>query len=432
MALSRNSFFFLLLMLLLNASASANAQSNETKPATAVISAAVYDELIKAQEAQEKGDISTALSVLDGLKNRSGRRALTGYEQAQMWNFYAYAYLAKEDYKSAIQAFEQLLKQADVPQPLITSTQYTVAQLYFAEGNVNQAISLLERWFKVADNPAPDAYVLLAQMYIQNNKIDAALSQLLKALEVAKTQKREEKENWYALLQYVYAEKQQYSKQVDVLEVLVNRWPKRNYWLALMGAYAELGQDKKQLAAMDAAYIQGMLDQESYLIAYAQLLSANQMPYQAAKVLQQGLDKQQIKRDAKNLKRLGDYYRRAQEAEKALTYLQEAANLSSDGEVALRLAYVYSNRYKYKETVAAVRLAMEKGGLAKPVDARFLMAQAQFHLGQYNDARENLTQVVKAAQKSEAKMLYQQASQWLNFVEAEIKRQQEIAEYLNG
>lgn len=421
----------LVLMVLTLATAFADDNQYQKKQATAVISADVYDELTKAQDAQEAGDIATALAVLDKLKQRSGRRALKPYEMAQMWNFYAYAYLAKEDFPQAINAFEQLLKQPDIPQQLIDSTRYTLAQLYFAEGNVAKATQTLEQWFKTAENPNPDAHILLAQMYLQAEKLDPALNQLLKAFEVAKAQKKDTKENWYALLQYVYAEKQQYKKQVEVLETLVNRWPKRNYWLAMMGAYSELGMDKKQLASMDAAYQQGMLDQESYLISYAQLLAANEQPYQAAKVMQKGLDAQQIKESAKNLERIGEYYRRAQETGKAIPYLQKAAEQTDDGEVAIRLAYVYLNRYMYKEAIAAVELGLRKGGVKKPLEARFLLGQAQFHAGRFDSAKATLTQVVQAAKKQEAERLHRQAGQWLKYIESEAQRQKEIADYLS-
>lgn len=404
----------------------------EKHSATALISAAVYDELVKAQEAQEKGDTAAAITILDGLKSRTGRRALKPYELAQMWNFYAYAYLADENYKQAIQAFTQLLAQEDLPAQLISSTQYTLAQLYFAEGDVKKAIQLLENWFKTADNPSPDAYVLLAQMYLQTEQLDNALKQLLTAFDIAKAQNRPEKENWYALLQYVYAEKKQYKNQLKALEVLVNRWPKRNYWLALMGTYSELGMDKQQLAAMDAAYQQGMLDQENYLISYAQMLMANQQPFQAAKVMQRGLDNQQITANVKNLERIGEYYRRAQETKKAIPYLEQAAKASDNGEIALRLAYVYMNRYQYKEAVASVRTALSKGGIKKPLEAQFLLGQAQFHAGQFEDSRSSLAAVVKAAKQTEAERLYQQASQWLKFIDSEIKREKEIKAYLQG
>lgn len=403
----------------------------QKKQATAIISADVYEELIKAQDAQEAGDVTTALAVLDRLQQRSGRRALKPYELAQMWNFYAYAYLANEDFAQAIKAFEQLLTQPDIPQQLIDSTRYTLAQLYFAEGNVAKATQTLEQWFKTAENPNPDAHILLAQMYLQAEKLDPALSQLLKAFEVAKTQNKEAKENWYALLQYVYAEKQLYKKQVEVLETLVNRWPKRNYWLAMMGAYSELEMDKKQLASMDAAYQQGMLDQESYLVSYSQLLAANEQPYQAAKVMQKGLDEKTITENAKNLERIGEYYRRAQETEKAIPYLQKAAEQTDDGEVAIRLAYVYLNRYMYQEAIAAVELGLKKGGVKKPLEARFLLGQAQFHAGRFDSAKATLARVAQAAKRQEVGRLHRQAGQWLRYIESEVKRQKEIDDYLS-
>lgn len=419
--------------LLIGSSAIANEETNYQKQqATTIISAQVYDELIKAQEAQEKGDVSSALRILDELKARTGRRALKPYELAQMWNFYAYAYLAKEDFSQAIHAFNQLLAQEGLPAQLINSTQYTLAQLYFSEGNVNKAISLLEAWFKSAENPSADAYVLLAQMYLQQEKFDPALKNLLQGFKVAKAQNKEEKENWYALLQYIYAEKKQYKEQLSALETLVNRWPKRNYWLAMMGAYAELGLDKKQLAAMDAAYQQGMLTQENYLVSYAQMLVAHNQPYQAAKVMQQGLDKKLISEEVKNIERIGEYYRLAQQTEQALPYLEQAAKLSDNGEIALRLAYVYMNRYQYQQAETAAKTALQKGQLRKPLEAQFILGQAQFHAGHFTPARETLSALVRAAQKGEDERLYKQASQWLKYLEGEIKRQQEIKAYLQS
>lgn len=404
----------------------------QKKEATALISADVYDEMVKAQEAQEQGNVDAALAILDGLRARSGRKALKPYELAQMWNFYAYAWLAKEDYGKAITSFENLLRQQEVPDALASNTRFTLAQLHFAEGDVKKAIALLEDWFKVADNPGPDAYVMLAQAYTQNEQFDAALKQLLKAFDVARAQNKDSKENWYALLQYLYAEKQQPARQIEALEVLVNRWPKRNYWLALVGAYAEQGDERRQLAAMDAAYQQDMLDQEGYLIAYAQLLAAGNAPYQAARVLDKALDKQQIKADARNLERIGDYYRRAREDEKALPFLERAASAADDGETALRLAYVYMARYHYDKAARTLETALAKGGLNNPLQARLLHGQALFHAGSYDKARDVLQSLVRLASQQEQEKLRQQARQWLDYLDSEIKRQQDIRDYLQG
>ena len=349
-----------------------------------------------------------------------------------MWNFYAYAYLAQENYGKAIIAFENLLKQEDVPQGLALSTQFTLAQLHFSEGDVKEAIAMLEAWFREAENPGPDAYVTLAQAYTQDEQLDKALKQLLKAFDVAKKQQREAKENWYSLLQYIYAEKKQYSKQIDVLEILVNRWPKRNYWLALVGAYGQQDMQDKQLAAMESAYVQGMLDQEGYLVSYAQMLAAEDAPYKAAKVMDKALQDEQVQASAKNLERIGEYYRRAKEVEKALPFLEKAADKADDGQTAMRLAYVYMSLYRYSEAAEMLQKALDKGKLTDSLRARLLMGQAYFHADQFDNARTSLQALVKLANRQEQEKIAGQAKEWLKYLENEIKRQQEIKKYLEG
>lgn len=397
---------------------------------TQSIRADVFDVLSKAQEAQEKGDFDEALKHLDVLKSRSGKKELKPYEKAQLWNFYAYAYLSKENYPKAISAFEKVLAQPDLPEGLLTSTRFTLAQLHLADGHVKKAISLLEQWFTIAKNPGPDAYVLLAQAYIQDKRVDDALKPLLSAFEVAKKQDREEKENWYALLQYIYAEKQLYKKQEKVLRILVSRWPKKQYWLSLFGVYSELENEQQQLNVLETAYVQGLLDQKGYVVTLAQLLAANGAPYKAAKVMEKAIEDKLVEPDAKNMERLGEYWRLAQEIEKALPNLVEAAKLADDGKPGMRLAYLYMSLYQYKNAAQQIKAALAKGGVRHPVDAQMLRGTALFHAKEYDQASKVFQSVVKVAREQEMEKQYKQAQQWLDIIKSEIKRDEEVKAYL--
>ena len=423
----------LLVVVTVSAPIQADERAKYKEKQTKALRAKVYEKLAKAQEEQEAGNYSDALDILEGLKNRKGKSALQPHELAQLYNFYAYVYLAQEKYPQAITNFEKVMQQPELYIGIAASTQYALAQLYFATDKTNKAVSTLESWFKIADKPGPDAYVLLAQGYMQQEKIDAALPQLLKAFSLAKEKGKPPKENWYTLLQYIYAEKKDYPKQVKALEVLVNNWPKKAYWLSLVGVYGELEQDKKRLSALEAAYMQGFLDKESYLVALAQMLSAFDMPYKAAKVMEKGFKDELIEASAKNLERTGEYWRRAQEIEKALPRLAQAAKLAEDGEPAIRLAYLYQQNYEYDKAAAAVQQAFNKGGIKRPLEARFLLGQAQFNAKKFEQARKSFKRVIADSKKDkDQKRMQKLASQWLKYMETEIQRQKEIKTYLKA
>ncbi len=401
------------------------------KKQTKALRAKVFEKLSKAQEYQEAGDFSQALEILDGLKKRSGKSKLKPHELAQLYNFYAYVYLAQEKYSRAIENFEQVLEQPELFIGLAAATKYALAQLYFATEKTNKGVATLEQWFAITDQPNSAAYVLLAQGYLQQGKIDKALSPLLKAFDIAKVKGKEAKENWYSLLQYIYAEKKQYKKQVKVLEVLVNKWPKRSYWLSLVSVYSQLDLDKKRLSALEAAYAQDMLDTESYLVSLAQMYASFDVPFKAAKVMEKGLQEKIIEPTAKNLERTGDYWRRAQETTKALPHLEAAVKLAEDGQPAARLTYVYMNNYQYTKAVNSARLALKKGQLKRAMEIEFLLGQALFHSGEYQAAKKVFDKVlVASANNKKTERLHKIASQWLSYMAVEIQRRKEITMYL--
>lgn len=411
-----------------------NYKEKETK----ALRAAVYEELMKAQELQQANKNKDALAILNKLKNKSGKRALQPHEIVQLYNFYAYAYIGMEDYPKALNAFETMLKQKDVTLGLARQTKYTMAQLYLSSGEVKKSIAVLNDWFDITDKVTPQAYVLLAQAYLQNKQIDEALPPLKKAFVLAKEQGKEAKENWYSLLQYIYAEKKDYKKQRDALEVLVNRWPKKNYWLALVGVYSELNQEKEQLYAMESAYIQGMLDKESYLVTLAQMLAVEGIPYRAAKVMEKGFTDKLIEPTEKNLERVSDYLRRAQEIDKAIPYQEKAAALSESGEASLRLANLYLLKMDEAKASEAIKQAIKKGGLKNPMDAQMLLGRVSYETQRFADARKAFAKVIKEANKDKKQenkrlqRLAKNAKRWQQSVNQEEKRQVEIKKYLQG
>ncbi len=385
----------------------------------------VYEQLAKAQELSEAGNVNEALTILDKLRDSQGRRALNSYELANMYNFYAFVYYQREQYGKTIDAYKKVLQQPDIPVAMETSTYYSLAQLYFVTENYDQAIRYLKDWFRVAENPQPDAYVLLAQAYYQTKQFDPALRNIEKAMALAKQKGKQPRENWFLLQRVLYYDKGDMKKVASVLEELLRRWPRKEYWTQASGIYGELKDEGRQLVALETAYVAGMLSREQELLNMAYLYLGADTPYRAAKVLQQAIDRKQIAATSKNFELLGNALRSSQELERAIPAMARAAELSDSGELWARLANVYLDSDNYAGAADAARTALGKGQLRRPDSTRIVLGMALFNLDKLPEARE---QFVRAATDERSEKI---ASDWIKYLDNEEQRRQSLKDGLS-
>jgi len=381
----------------------------------------VYKRLSEAQELVEAGDVSGAINVLDDVK---GMRDLNSYEVAQMWNFYGFIYYSAERYKESIKAYETVLQQTDIPVAMETNTLYTIAQLYFTIEDYKKAEQALLNWFKVAEDPGADAYVLLGQALYQQQRYKDAIAPVEKAISMAQADGKQVKENWWLLLRVFYYELENYPKVAEFLEILVRDYPKKEYWTQLSGVYGELGKSRKQLYAYEIAYMQGFLTKSSELVTLAQLFMQENVPYKGAMILEKGMKDGIVDKDYKNYRLLAQAYQVAREDKKSIAPLTEAAKLSDDGELYYRLAQAYANLDQWNDSITAVQKALEKGGLKRPDSAQVLMGMAYFNLERYAEAERAFMAAAKDKRSSGT------ANQWVAYISKERERQAELARAL--
>lgn len=406
------------------------AQDEEKPPEktrkTQAISAKVYEKLAKAQEAAEAKQYNQAISILDGLR-RSQKDKLKGYDAASVWNVYGFIYYSKEQYRKAIDAYKQVISQeGEIPEALEVGTKYTIAQLYFVVEDYQNAIRAMRDWFKVANNPGPDPYVLLGQAYYQVKDFDNALRQVEQGMAVASKREIAPKEHWYLLLRVLYYEKNNYQKTAEVLEQLVRRWPKREYWVQLAGMYGELKKEKQQMVTMETAYVQNMLQREGELLNMAYLFLGQDMPYKAATVVAKGLEEKKIKATSKNYELLGNAWRQAQETKKAIPALESAAKLSEKGEIYARLAGVYLDNEEYSKSITAARNAVNKGGVKRLDNVWMVRGMAEFNSDKLSAAMGSFRKCAKDKRSEKV------CQQWLSYVSKDQKRRQKLAEDLRA
>lgn len=396
----------------------AEQQEQETRK-TPAMREKVYKVLAKAQEAMEAGDTATALSELRGLERQ---KDLNSYELAQMHTFYGYLYFDQEDFPNAIKAYENVLRQENLPQAMETGTRYSLAQLYFATEDYPNAVRALNKWFEVANNPGPDPYILLGQAYYQTKQYDKAIPPILKGMSMAEERGKEIKENWYLILRVIYFEQGKMDKVAEILETLVRKFPKKEYWTQLSGIYGELGQSRKQVIAYEMAYLQGMLNSGREIVTMAQLLMQAEVPYRAAVVLDKGIKDGVVQGNAKNWRLLSQAWMVAAEDEKAIPALVEAARLSGDGELDIRLAQSYLNTDNWEGAAESARAGIAKGGLRRPDQAHTILGMALYEMERYNEALAAFREAAKDRRSATV------ATQWIQHIEKEKDRVKQLAD----
>lgn len=390
---------------------------------TAAMSEKVYKRLTEAQEIIEAQKYTEGLAILNDLLNL---RSLTAYERAQIYSYFAYTYFTMERYKDAINAYENVLKQPDIPIALVMNSTYTLAQLYFIQEDYRQAIRLINDWFKLTDKPTETAYMLLGQAYYQLEQYKESLVPLMKAYNLVKGRGDNPKENLLLLLRVNYFNLNDYKNMIAVLKELVDLYPKSEYWLTMGGAYSEMKQLKKQMSIFEMLYEHGDLHSGNQQLNLANLYLLHEVPFKAANVLDAGIKSGEIKREVRNLRLLSQAWLQAQESEKSIAPLKEAAAKSSDGELELRLAQAYINLDRYREAVEALNRGLKKGKLRRPDTAYTMLGMAQFELKNFNSA---LRAFSKAA---EDKRSAKSANQWIKYVQTEMDREKQLEESLNA
>ncbi|MCF2860706.1 tetratricopeptide repeat protein [Pseudoalteromonas sp. Cnat2-41] len=372
----------------------------------------VYSQLARAQKLADDGDVKGGLAALDSVKERAS--SMNSYEKAMMYNFYGFIYYNENRLGEAIDAFENVVAQTDIPESLTLSTLFSLAQLSMANDDYQGVIDYLTRWDKVNTKAQPDSYyVLKSQAYYQMSQYQDALAAINTAIALAEKDGKTPKENWLVLQRALYYSLQQPEQVVAVIEKMIALYNKPEYWLQLSGMYGEVGREKEQLATIEAAYQQGFVTSKSDLRNLAQVYMFNGLPYKAAKVMKTAQAKGVVADNVKNNAFIAEAFVQAKEERKSLAYFEKAAKQSQEGIYDQRLAEVHLNLEQYAEAADAARAALEKGGLQHESNAYVALGMAQFNLQNFDAS------ILAFEQAEKHKRSERLAQQWIKYVKNE-------------
>jgi tetratricopeptide (TPR) repeat protein len=379
---------------------------------TPALRARVYDQLARAQSAGDAGKVEEALAILDEVKGKAD--SMNSYERAMMYNFYGFVYYNEERYDETIQAFQSAIDEQPIPVSFEQTTIFSLAQLSMMQGDYDKVVGYLERWEALNNgNIPPKNYILKAQALYQNKDYTEAAGYIEDAINNHEAAGFLPDENWLTLQRAIYFELKQPEKVKDIIAKLIKLYDEPKYWIQLAGMYGELGREQAQLATMEIAYQRGFITSASDTYNLAQLYYYHGVPYKGAKLMEDAIASGLLEENLRNLKFLGQSWQRAKEHEKAVPVMQQAADMSDNGEIDAQLALLYFNLEQYDQAIAAANIAIEKGGLDNAGNTHMVLGLALYNTRQFALALDELAKAEAFSGSRGA------ARQWSKYVERE-------------
>ena len=360
-------------------------------------------------------DAQCALDILQGIQIAN----LPGHEKAEIWNLMGYTYYLLEDQARTKEYYTRVINEPEANAPLVMRTLKTVAQLHMIDEQWDLALRYYTEWMSFQEVVGASDYALLANIYYNMEDLDSSLENIEIAIEMRESNGEIAQENWYSIQKAISYEQRNFRKCIEILDKLIVNYPNVRYWRELGGMYAELEEEVEQMAAYHLAYIQDGFTSEGQYTGLAYMFISARAPYKAADIMIGALEQEEIEDNEKNLQLIGSALYQSAELQKALPWMERAAEKSTDGESFARLSGIYVDLQRYEDALRTATEAAERG--ADRMDLVYLTkGNAEFNLQRYDDAIQTFRQVDRDSQG------YDSAVEWIRYVEAEKKRAQQL------
>ena len=348
----------------------------------------------------------------------------TKIEWANLYQRAAVIRFNLDDIPGAIKYFKKQLAQSpDIPLALETQLTYQVAQMLMSEEKYDEAIRMFNKWEAMCPKiVSEDYYYYRSLIHFNKGHKSRALQTINKLVDFkTNTLKEVPKEPWYRMQLSVYLDKENYKAAEKVAENLAVHYTKLSFVNQLSQLYGLNGKEKEQLALSEAARLAGGITSESQQKNIAYLYLSEEVPYLAARIMKEGLDKKKIARTSRNLEVYGGALAQAQEYNKSMPVMEEAASKADNGKLYAQLSGIYLNADKFKESIAAGKKALNKGGLRSVAEVHLFMGSAYMNQKRY-------TQAISALEKASKDQKYAKYSQSLiRYSISERKREADLA-----
>jgi tetratricopeptide (TPR) repeat protein len=356
-------------------------KKDEKAPAPSIDAATgkILTEAIDALNADNYQAASAAIAKLSMDK-------LSPYERGRVEQILATIADSREDYPAAQGHLQAAINSGGLNEQEVSQASYQIAQLYLAQEKWREGAAAMEAWIRTATKPNSSAYYLLAVAYYQQELYKQALGPAQKAVDLAE----KPQESWIQLVLALHLQEENWNEAVPLLVRLINMHPaKKSYWVQLSSVYGQMEKYPQALAAMQLAYDNGLLTDSSEILRLVDLLLFNNVPYRCGTLLEEAIGKKSVKIDAKVYQKQSDCWIAAREYGKAIAPLGKAAQMSSTGDLFVRLGEVQIQRNEWADASDAISRGLGKGGLKDAAYAQLMLGISLFNQKKFAQAAES-------------------------------------------
>ena len=322
-------------------------------------------------------------------------------------------FIASKDGKSeeAITFLERAVQTKQLNDGDHAQTLRLAADLNMQGRKYAKAINYYTQWMDFTCKEDADVYTRMAQAYYETKELPKMIEPADKAISLYEKPNK----NPYVLKMTSYYERKMYKETIGVAETLVKLFPDNKQWWTQLGFFYMLVEDyKSALQTFEVAYTQGFLEKASEIRALAQLYGTSDIPYKSAVLLEKYMDSGLLERNEDILSRVANAWHRSKYYEKAASYYGEAGQLSNDPEHYRKQGTLLLTAEKYKESVVALKKALDAGS-DKTGAIHMALMESYFYQADFKSAH---THVVEA-QKD--KSMARNAKAWEPYIKEKAK-----------
>jgi len=346
---------------------------------------------------------------------------LNDYERAMGEQIYGYVLIGLDRVNDAVARFERAIELDSLPNSAHFSMMRALAQLYASREEWQKSINMMNQYLRYQAEPTPEDRIMMGQNYAQLQRYRDALPWVRGAIQGAGAKALE---SWYQLELAIHFELKDYRAALEVLKVLVARWPdKLRYWEMMAGAHQEMNQDVDALAALMAAYNGGLVTDQAKILNLARMSIYVELPFQAGQILDRAIEQGKVEPTAPNLRLLLQAWTGAREYDRAGRVIDRLAPMTGEGDLFIQKSRLMLEQNQWQPTIDAARQALELGNVSNPGGAWLMIGIAAMELGNLRESRQAFQQ----AQEYDANTR-RQAREWQRFVEDRIQ----VAELRSG
>jgi len=315
---ANNYIFIVLTFIFLSQQTPSYAQTGET-PTISAEAALGIDSALQLLTAY---NYQAALSQLDKTLLSPN---LAPYEKSLLFQMKGQSHYELDQIQETIQAFEDAISAGGLLDDKVQQLRLNIAQLWILQGEYQRGAEMLEQRGRDSNDLKPYHIEQTTQAYIQSNSYERALPWAERWHNEADPKERKH----YDLMNFLYNNLGQHEKQIEIIKAMMERWPDdKTLRDSLASIYANDGRERKAFEVHQETYRLGMIKSEHDIILLVQNHSHFEMPYEAARILDEEIEAGRVSNTLKNKVWLSILYQDAGYDSLAEGFFAEAAEMS--------------------------------------------------------------------------------------------------------